>query len=396
MLLALCRRGKIVIYMDYMATAPVDPRVAKKMCQCLDSSGCFGNPSSNTHRYGWEAAELVNVARQQVADLIHADPREIIWTSGATESNNLAIKGAAYFYQRKGKHLITAATEHKSVLEACQFLKTQGFELTILKPQQNALLDLNELKKAIRPDTILISIMHVNNELGVIQDIASIGKIAHEQGVLFHVDAAQGAGKLPIDLALLDVDLMSFSSHKIYGPKGMGALYVRRNPRVRLVPLIHGGGQERGMRSGTLATHQIVGMGEAFAIAKEQGEKEHQRIAQLRERFWKGISSLSGVHLNGDAKMSIPGCLNISFDGVDSESLLLRLRDLALSSGSACSSASSRASHVLQALHLPIEQSRNALRFSIGRFTTEEEINQAVAMIQDNVSHLREMSPLWG
>jgi len=386
---------KLPIFLDYMATTPVDPAVVESMVACLTLEGTFGNPASRSHRYGWDAAECVKKAREQIADLINADPREIIWTSGATESDNLAIKGAANFYQRQGKHIITMSTEHKAVLDTCAYLESQGFEVTYLKPEPSGRLNLDHLEKAMRKDTILVSIMHVNNETGIIQDIASIGEMTRSRGILFHVDAAQSAGKIPIDLQQLKVDLMSFSGHKIYGPKGIGALYVRRNPRVRLEPLIHGGGHESGMRSGTLATHQIVGMGKAFELAKAHLNSDAERILALRNRLWKGISHLGNVHLNGDENYSIPGCLNITFDGVEGESLLLSLRNIAVSSGSACNSANSNPSHVLVAMGISRQQAYNSLRFSIGRFTTEQEIDNAVAHVTEQVKRLRDMSPLW-
>jgi cysteine desulfurase len=378
-----------------MATTPVDPAVAEKMSQCLTKEGVFGNPASHTHSYGWKAAELVQQAREQVAALINADAREIIWTSGATESDNLAIIGAARFYQRQGKHIITMSTEHKAVLDACRYLASQGFEITYLNSEINGMLDLQKLKDAIRRDTILISIMHVNNETGVIQDIAAIGEIAKQHGVLFHVDAAQSAGKIPIDLQQLKVDLMSFSGHKIYGPKGIGALFVRRNPRVHLEPLIYGGGHERGMRSGTLATHQIVGMGEAFAIAKTSMTADFQHLSALSKRFWSEISALEGVHLNGDTANKVPFCMNIYFAAVNGESLMLRLRNLAFSAGSACNSANPDPSHVLLAMGLSREIADNSLRISFGRFTTEEEIDYTIAQIVEQVTYLRKISPIW-
>lgn len=386
---------KLPIYLDYMATTPVAPQVAEKMQTCLLKTGYFGNPSSHTHRYGWEAAELVEKAQNQVAALIHANPREIIWTSGATESNNLAIIGAAQFYQRKGKHIITMSTEHKAVLNPCQYLQAEGFEVTYLDPRVNGLLDLNQLADAIREDTILVSIMHVNNETGVIQDIAAIGKLLMDKGIIFHVDAAQSVAKLPINLQDLAVDLMSFSAHKAYGPKGIGALYVRRTPRVRLAPQIHGGSQQNGIRAGTLPTHQIVGMGEAFKIIKERLISDHEQITMLRDRFWKGINQAGDLHINGDLLHLIPGCLNIQFDGVDGEALLLSLRDLAISSGSACTSTSSAPSHVLSALGLTRQQAHRSLRFSFGRDTTSAEIDYAVDQVVEQVNRLRNLPPAW-
>lgn len=386
---------KLPIYLDYMATAPTDPVVVDSMLTCLRADGVFGNPASYTHRYGWDAAQCVKKAGEQLAALVNADPREIVWTSGATESDNLAIKGAAHFYQRQGKHLITMSTEHKAVLNTCAYLESQGFKVTYLDPQSNGRLNLKSLESAIRADTILVSIMHVNNETGVIQDIAGISEITRHHGILFHVDAAQSAGKIPIDLQQLKVSLMSFSGHKLYGPKGVGALYVCRNPRVRLEPLIHGGGHEGGMRSGTLPVHQIVGMGKAFEIAKEHLKPDGERISALRKRFWTSISALGGVHLNGAEGHCIPGCLNMSFDGVEGESLMLSLRDIAVSSGSACNSANPNPSHVLLAIGLSRQQAYNSLRISFGRFTTEQEIDYAAAHITEQVKRLRAMSPVW-
>ncbi|WP_423064005.1 IscS subfamily cysteine desulfurase [Candidiatus Paracoxiella cheracis] len=386
---------KIPIFLDYMATTPTDPAVVESMIPCLKPNGMFGNPASQSHIYGWDAAQCVKKAREQVAALINADPREIIWTSGATESDNLAIKGAAHFYQRQGKHIIAMSTEHKAVLDTCAYLESQGFEVTYLNPQRNGRLKLEDLEKAIRSDTILVSIMHVNNETGVIQDIDAIGEMTRSHGILLHVDAAQSAGKVLIDLQQLKVDLMSFSGHKLYGPKGVGALYVRRNPRVRLEPLIHGGGHEHGMRSGTLPTHQIVGMGKAFELAKERMALDKKHVESLRKRLWAGISALEGVHLNGDQNHCIPGCLNVSFDGVVGESLMLSLRDIAISGGSACNSANPNPSHVLVAMGISREQANNSLRISMGRFTTTEEIDHTVAHITEQVTRLRNMSPIW-
>lgn len=386
---------KLPIYLDYAATTPVDPRVAEKMMQCLTPEGVFGNPASSSHSFGWDAQELVEKARKQVADLINADPREIVWTSGATEADNLAIKGAADFYSRKGKHIITSKTEHKAVLDTCKHLAKEGYDVTFLTPEPSGLIDLQKLKDAIRSDTILISIMHVNNEIGVVQDIAAIGEIAREKEIIFHVDAAQSAGKLPIDLQKLKVDLMSFSGHKIYGPKGIGALYVRRQPRVRLSAQMHGGGHERGFRSGTLATHQIVGMGEAFRIAKEEMIEEIQRIAKLRERLWEGIKKIDAIHLNTDLANSVPNILNVSFHYIEGESLILAVKDIAVSTGSACTSASLEPSYVLRALGLSDELAHSSIRFAMGRFTTEEEVDYTVRLVQNAVQKLREMSPLW-
>ena len=381
------------IYFDYSATTPVDPRVAAKMIPYLTEK--FGNPASRSHAYGWEAEEAVEAAREQVAALVNADPREIIWTSGATESDNLAIKGAAQFYKDKGRHLITCKTEHKAVLDPMRELERQGFEVTYLDPEPNGLIDLDKFQAALRPDTILASIMHVNNEIGVIQDIEKIGELCRAKGVLFHVDAAQSTGKAPIDLARLKVDLMSFSAHKTYGPKGIGALYVRRKPRVRLEAQMHGGGHERGLRSGTLATHQIVGMGEAFRLAQEEMATENERIRMLRDRLWVGLQSIEEVYLNGDMDSRVPHNLNVSFNFVEGESLIMAMKELAVSSGSACTSASLEPSYVLKALGRNDELAHSSIRFSIGRFTTAEEIDFAVDLIRAKISKLREMSPLW-
>lgn len=386
---------KLPIYLDYSATTPVDPRVAEKMMSCLTTEGVFGNPASRSHKFGWQAEELVDIARNQIADLIHADPREIVFTSGATESNNLAIKGAAHFYQKKGKHLITCKTEHKAVLDAFRQLEREGFEVTYLEPESNGLVELGKLEAALRDDTVLVSIMHVNNEIGVVQDIAAIGELCRSRKILFHVDAAQSAGKIAIDLAELKVDMMSFSAHKIYGPKGIGALYVRRKPRVRLEAQMHGGGHERGMRSGTLPTHQIVGMGEAFRIAKEEMEQENLRTLVLRDRLWNGIKEMEEVYLNGDLEQRVAGNLNVSFAFVEGESLIMALKDLAVSSGSACTSASLEPSYVLRALGLNDELAHSSIRFSIGRFTTEEEVDYTIELLNSSIGKLREMSPLW-
>jgi len=386
---------KLPIYLDYMATTPVDPAVAAVMSECLEQSGCFGNPASRSHRYGWAAEERVQTAVDQVADLIHADRREIVWTSGATESDNLAIKGAASFYQRKGKHIITMSTEHKAVLDTCAHLETKGFEVTYLNPESDGILDIKKLKAAIRPDTILVSIMHVNNETGVIQDLEAIGKLTRDSGIIFHSDAAQSAGKVEVDVNKFNVDLMSFSGHKVYGPKGIGVLYVRRTPRVRLEAQIHGGGHQKGMRSGTLATHQIVGMGEAFRIAKEQFDEDHKHICALRDRLWSGILSIGHVHLNGHETQRACACLNIFFDGVESEALLPSLSDIAISTGSACNSANPEPSHVLTAMGLSRDQANRTLRLSVGRCTTEEEVNYVVEYLKEHVQRLRELSPLW-
>jgi len=381
------------IYMDYSATTPVDPRVAAAMIPYLTEK--FGNPASRSHAFGWEAEAAVEKAREQVAALVNADPKEIIWTSGATESNNLALKGAAYFYQDKGKHIVTVMTEHKAVLDTVRELERQGFAATYLAPESNGLLDLDKFKAALRKDTILVSVMFVNNEIGVIQDIASIGEICRERGILFHVDAAQATGKVEIDLQKLKVDLMSFSAHKTYGPKGIGALYVRRKPRVRLEAQMHGGGHERGFRSGTLPTHQIVGMGEAFRIAREEMATENERIRMLRDRLWKGISDLEEVFLNGDMEHRVPHNLNVSFNFVEGESLIMAVKDIAVSSGSACTSASLEPSYVLRALGRSDELAHSSIRFTVGRFTTVEEIDYAVKLLHDKIGKLRELSPLW-
>jgi cysteine desulfurase len=386
---------KLPIYLDYSSTTPVDPRVAAKMADCLTSDGVFGNPASRSHRFGWVAEEAVDIARNQIAELVNADPREIVFTSGATESNNLGIKGAANFYAKQGKHIITVKTEHKAVLDTCRQLEREGFEVTYLTPEPSGLLDLDKLLAAIRPDTILISVMHVNNEIGVIQDIAAIGEICRPRKILFHVDAAQSTGKVPIDLENLKVDLMSFSAHKTYGPKGIGALYVRRKPRVRLEAQMHGGGHERGMRSGTMATHQIVGMGEAFHIAKLEMGAENERLMMLRNRLWDGIKDIEAVYINGDLEHRIAGNLNVSFAYVEGESLIMALKDMAVSSGSACTSASLEPSYVLRALGLNDELAHSSIRFTTGRFTTEAEIDYVIGVIRNAIDKLREMSPLW-
>ncbi|MBI1195508.1 MAG: IscS subfamily cysteine desulfurase [Gammaproteobacteria bacterium] len=383
------------IYFDYSATTPADPRVAEKMMACLTLDGNFGNPASRSHVFGWRAEAAVEEARAQVAALIGADPREIVWTSGATESDNLAIKGAAHFYRQKGNHIITMRTEHKAVLDTCRQLEREGFQVTYLDPEPDGLLDLDKLAAAIRPDTTLISVMHVNNEIGVIQDIAAIGELARERGVLFHCDAAQSAGKVPIDLSTTKVDLLSLSAHKIYGPKGIGALYVRRKPRVRIEAQMHGGGHERGMRSGTLATHQIVGMGEAFRIAAEEMAAENERILGLRQRLWNGFKDIEEVYVNGDLDRRVAGNLNVSFNFVEGESLIMALKDIAVSSGSACTSASLEPSYVLRALGRNDELAHSSLRFTIGRFTTAEEIDYAVDLVCKSVERLRDLSPLW-
>ncbi len=384
---------KLPIYFDYSATTPVDPRVAEKMIPYLVEK--FGNPASRSHAFGWEAEAAVEEAREEVARLVNADPKEIVWTSGATESNNLALKGAANFYAGKGKHLITVKTEHKAVLDTCRELERQGFEVTYLDVKDNGLIDLEVFKAALRPDTILVSVMFVNNEIGVIQPIAEIGEICREKGIIFHVDAAQATGKVNIDLATLKVDLMSFSAHKTYGPKGIGALYIRRKPRIRLEAQMHGGGHERGFRSGTLATHQIVGMGEAFRLAREEMATENKRIGALRDRLLKGLSDIEHVFVNGDLTQRVPHNLNISFAYVEGESMLMAIKDLAVSSGSACTSASLEPSYVLRALGRDDELAHSSIRFTIGRFNTEEEVDYAIALLHEKIGKLRALSPLW-
>ncbi|MET0088729.1 MAG: IscS subfamily cysteine desulfurase [Candidatus Thiodiazotropha sp.] len=386
---------KLPIYMDYSATTPVDPRVADKMCTYLTQDGTFGNAASRSHAFGWAADDAITQARAQIAQLVNADPKEIVWTSGATESDNLAIKGVAEFYEKKGRHIITCKTEHKAVLDTCRQLERDGYEITYLEPEPNGLIDLQKLEAALREDTILVSIMHVNNEIGVIQDIEAIGEMTRARKILFHVDAAQSAGKVPIDLEHLKVDLMSFSAHKIYGPKGIGALYVRRKPRVRLEAQMHGGGHERGMRSGTLPTHQIVGMGEAFRIAGEEMAAENERILGLRQRLWDGISDMEEVYLNGDESHRVAGNLNVSFAYVEGESLIMALKDLAVSSGSACTSASLEPSYVLRALGREDELAHSSIRFTLGRFSIQEEVDYAINKIRTEVERLRELSPLW-
>lgn len=386
---------KTPIYFDYSATTPVDKRVAEKMCACLTTEGNFGNPASSSHEFGWKAEDAVEQARKDVADLINANPKEIIFTSGATESDNLAIKGVAHFYKKKGNHIITSKTEHKAVLDSCRQLEREGYEVTYLDPEDNGLIDLKKLEAAFRDETILVSIMHVNNEIGVIQDIKAIGELTRKNKIIFHVDAAQSAGKVPIDMDDLSVDLMSFSAHKIYGPKGIGALYVSRKPRCRLEAQMHGGGHERGMRSGTLATHQIVGMGEAFRLAKEEMAADNERIRMLRDRLIKGLEGIEETYINGDMEQRVPHNLNISFNFVEGESLIMALKELAVSSGSACTSASLEPSYVLRALGRNDELAHSSIRFSLGRFTTEEEIDFAIAKINDNIGKLRELSPLW-
>ncbi|MCG6202348.1 IscS subfamily cysteine desulfurase [Psychromonas antarctica] len=386
---------KLPIYLDYSATTPVDPRVAAKMIQFLTAEGEFGNPSSRSHRFGWQAEEAVDIAREQIADLINADPREIIFTSGATESNNLAIKGAAHFYGKKGKHIITSKTEHKAVLDTCRQLEREGYEVTYLDPQTDGIVTPAQLKDALREDTIVVSLMHVNNEIGVIQDIAAYGELCRANKTILHVDAAQSAGKIEIDVQAMKVDLISFSGHKMYGPKGIGALYVCRKPRVRLEAQMHGGGHERGMRSGTLATHQIAALGEACRIAKEEMSAENERVLALRNRLLEGVSDMEEVYINGSMDHRVAGNINISFNYVEGESLVMALKDLAVSSGSACTSASLEPSYVLRALGRDDELAHSSIRFSIGRFTTEEEIDYAIKIIRQNIGRLREMSPLW-
>ncbi|MBK8335280.1 MAG: IscS subfamily cysteine desulfurase [Sterolibacteriaceae bacterium] len=384
---------KFPIYLDYSATTPVDPRVAAKMIPYLTEH--FGNPASRSHAYGWEAERAVDEAREQVAALVGADPKEIIWTSGATESNNLAIKGAAHFYAGKGKHLITMKTEHKAVLDTCRELERHGFEVTYLDPEPDGLLSIERFKQALRPDTIVVSVMSVNNEIGVIQPIAEIGDICRDKGIIFHVDSAQATGKIAIDLAALKVDLMSFSAHKTYGPKGIGALYVRRKPRVRLEAQMHGGGHERGLRSGTLPTHQIVGMGEAFRIARAEMAVENDRIRYLRDKLLKGFANMEEVYVNGHLEQRVPHNLNISFNFVEGESLIMAIKEVAVSSGSACTSASLEPSYVLRALGRNDELAHSSIRFSLGRFTTDEEIDFTIDLLQRKIGKLRELSPLW-
>jgi cysteine desulfurase len=383
------------IYLDYAATTPVDPRVAEKMCRYLTIDGEFGNAASRSHSFGWHAEEAVEEARAQVAALIGADAKEIVWTSGATESDNLAIKGVAHFYGKKGRHIVTCKTEHKAVLDTCRQLEREGFEVTYLDPEPSGLVDIRKLGAALRPDTILVSIMHVNNEIGVIQDIGALGNLCRSKGILVHSDAAQSAGKVPIDVNAMNVDLLSLSAHKIYGPKGIGALYVRRKPRVRLEAQMHGGGHERGMRSGTLATHQCVGMGEAFRIARAEMAAENERIRMLRDRLYAAVKDMPEVYVNGDLDRRVAGNLNVSFNFVEGESLIMALRDIAVSSGSACTSASLEPSYVLRALGRNDELAHSSIRFTIGRFTTAEDIDYAAKLVREKVAKLREMSPLW-
>ncbi|HLV17792.1 MAG TPA: IscS subfamily cysteine desulfurase [Pseudomonas sp.] len=386
---------KLPIYLDYSATTPVDPRVAQKMCECLTLDGNFGNPASRSHVFGWKAEEAVENARRQVADLVNADPREIVFTSGATESDNLALKGVAHFYASKGKHIVTSKIEHKAVLDTARQLEREGFEVTYLDPTEEGIITPAMVEAALRDDTILVSIMHVNNEIGTVNDIAAIGELTRARGILFHVDAAQSTGKVEIDLDKMKVDLMSFSAHKSYGPKGIGALYVRRKPRVRLEAQMHGGGHERGMRSGTLATHQIVGMGEAFRIAREEMEKDRAHVTALRDRFLKQVEDMEELYVNGSLTQRVPHNLNLSFNYVEGESLIMALKDLAVSSGSACTSASLEPSYVLRALGRNDELAHSSIRFTFGRFTTEEEVDYAAQKVRQAVAKLRELSPLW-
>jgi len=383
------------IYLDYLSTTPVDPRVVAAMTACMSTEGVYGNAASRSHVFGWKAEEAVENARGQVAELINADPREIVWTSGATESDNLAIKGVAHFYHKKGKHIVTSKIEHKAVLDTCRQLEREGYEVTYLDPDEQGLTTPEMVQAALREDTILASVMHANNEIGVVNDIAGIGEICRAAGVLFHVDGAQGVGKIPVDMEQMKVDLLSMSAHKMYGPKGVGALYVRRKPRVRLEAQMHGGGHERGMRSGTLATRQLVGFGEAARIAHEEMAAESAQLEALRERFWDAISDIPEVYINGDRNQRLPGALNVSFAFVEGESLIMSLRDLAISSGSACTSASLEPSYVLRALGLNDEMAHSSLRFSFGRFTTEAEVDHAVQCVRHAVEKLRELSPLW-
>ena len=386
---------QLPIYFDYASTTPADPRVVKKMQECLSLDGNFGNPASRSHSFGWKAEEATEEARSNVASLVNCDPREIVWTSGATESDNLAIKGSARFNKSKGNHIITSKVEHKAVLDSCRQLEREGFEISYLDPNSNGIITPEMVLNSITDKTILVSLMHINNEIGVINDIESIGKITREKGIIFHVDAAQSTGKLPIDLSKLEIDLMSFSAHKTYGPKGIGAMYARRKPRVRLEAQIHGGGHDRGMRSGTLATHQIVGMGEAFRIAKEDMFEDNIRIKSLRDKFWEGLKDMEEVYLNGDPEHRAAGFLNVSFNYVEGESLIMALKDIAVSSGSACTSASLEPSYVLRAIGLKDELAHSSIRFAIGRFTTEEEIEYTIGLVRNAVEKLRELSPLW-
>jgi cysteine desulfurase len=384
---------KLPIYLDYSATTPVDPRVAQKMITYLTDE--FGNPASRSHSFGWTAEAAVEEARENVAALVGCDPKELVWTSGATESINLALKGAAHFYKDKGKHLITVKTEHKATLDTMRELEREGYDVTYLDVKPDGLLDLEAFKAALRPDTIVVSVMFVNNEIGVIQDIAAIGEICRSKGIIFHVDSAQATGKVPVDLSKLKVDLMSFSAHKTYGPKGVGALFVRRKPRVRIEAQMHGGGHERGMRSGTLPTHQIVGMGEAFRIAKAEMATENERIRMLRDKLWKGLTQIPEVYVNGDMEHRVPHNLNVSFNFVEGESLIMAIKDIAVSSGSACTSASLEPSYVLRALGRSDELAHSSIRFTIGRFTSEADVDYTIDLIKRKVEKLRELSPLW-
>jgi cysteine desulfurase len=386
---------RLPIYLDYSSTTPVDPQVAQKMSECLTNDGNFGNPASRSHSFGWQAEESIENARCQIAELIKADSREIVWTSGATESNNLAIKGAAHFYSKKGKHIITSTIEHKAVLDTCRQLEREGYEITYVKPDSNGLTQPSEIQSAIREDTILVSVMHANNEIGVINNIKEIGEITRSKNIIFHVDGAQTVGKIPVNLQDLKVDLLSISAHKMYGPKGIGALYVRRKPRIRIEAQIHGGGHERGMRSGTLPTHQIVGFGEAASIAQKNMSQENERLQKLRMRLWDGFRNIEEVYLNGHPDFRLPGALNVSFNFVEGESLIMALKDLAISSGSACTSASLEPSYVLRALGRSDELAHSSLRFSVGRFTTEEDVDFAIEKVTLAVERLRELSPLW-
>ena len=387
--------NKSTIYLDYASTTPVDPRVASKMMQYLTPDGEFGNPASRSHRYGWKADDAVEEARSHVANLVHCDPREIVWTSGATEADNLAVKGVARFYKSKGNHIITSKIEHKAVLDPCRQLEREGFEVTYLEPDEGGIIHPRQVKEAIKKNTILVSLMHINNELGTLNDLNAIGEITREAGVFFHVDAAQSTGKIEIDLSVMPVDLMSFSAHKTYGPKGIGALFVRRKPRVRIEALIHGGGHERGMRSGTLAPHQIVGMGEAFRIAKEEMKDDHIKVNSFHEKFVKEAMKIEHAYINGDLNNKVPNILNISFNFVEGESLIMGLKDVAVSSGSACTSASLEPSYVLRALGRKDELAHSSIRFSFGRFTNDSEVNETLSILHNVVDRLRQLSPLW-
>jgi cysteine desulfurase len=386
---------QLPIYLDYSATTPVDPRVAEKMSACLTNEGNFGNAASRSHSFGWEAEEAIETGRAQVAELINADPREIVWTSGATESDNLGIKGAARFYQKNGKHIITSSIEHKAVLDTCRQLERDGYEITYLPPDENGITQPEAVEAAMREDTVLVSIMHANNEIGVVNDVAAIGEITRARKVIFHVDGAQSVGKIPVDVVAMKIDLLSMCAHKMYGPKGIGALYVCRKPRVRIEAQIHGGGHERGMRSGTLPTHQIVGFGEAARVAQEGMAEENARLITLRQRLWDGVSDMEEVYLNGHPEQRLPGALNVSFNFVEGESLIMALKDLAISSGSACTSASLEPSYVLRALGRSDELAHSSLRFSVGRFTTEEDVDHAILQVRAAVEKLRDLSPLW-